>query len=137
MLVAGLDYWFKKSAANGTLIDCENKGEFDVFEPRISRILDVGKFRRPPDYRAVRQGERSPPPNANLHVPAFRFPTWYRHTRTAKLKKFELNNAGLPPACAAAGNLCVLLRSARPGISRTFLGRSGLAAHALTHRGLN
>lgn len=98
MLVAGLDYWFKKSAANGTLIDCENKGEFDVFEPRISRILDVGKFRRPPDYRAVRQGERSPPPNANLHVPAFRFPTWYRHTRTAKLKKFELNNAGLPPA---------------------------------------
>ena len=106
MLVAGLDYWFKKSAPNGTLVDCENKGEFDVFEPRISRILDVGKFRRPPDYRAVRQGERSPPPNANLHVPAFRFPTWYRHTRTARLKKFELNNAGLPPAQGGRWNWC-------------------------------
>ena len=98
MLIAGLDYWFKKAAQDGSLVDCENKGEFDVFEPRISRMINVGKFRRPPDYRSVRQGDRNPPPNANLHVPAFRFPTWYRHTKTAKLKKFELHNVELPRA---------------------------------------
>ena len=96
MLIAGLDYWFKKSNDKGALVDCENKGEFDVFEPRISRILDVGKFRRPPDHRSVRQGDQNPPPNVNLHVPAFRFPTWYRHTKTAQLKKFELHNIELP-----------------------------------------
>jgi len=98
LIVAGLDYWFKKTAPDGRLVDCDNKGEFDVFEPRISRMIDVGKFRRPPDYRVVSRGVANPPPNANLHVPAFRFPTWYRHTKSAKLKKFELHNVEILPA---------------------------------------
>lgn len=97
LLVAGLDYWFKRTGPDGNLIDCDNKSEFDISEPRISRIIDVARFRRPPDHRIIKQGS-VPPPNANLHVPAFRFPTWYRHTKTAQLKKFELNNIDIPRA---------------------------------------
>lgn len=137
MLIAGLDYWFKKAAQDGSLVDCENKGEFDVFEPRISRMINVGKFRRPPDHRSVRQGDRNPPPNVNLHVPAFRFPTWYRHTKTAKLKKFELHNVELPAHKVGAGSQFVLLQSARQDTSRIFLGKSGPAVLALIPRGLS
>jgi hypothetical protein len=97
LLVAGLDYWYKRTGPDGNLIDCDNKSEFDISEPRISRIIDVARFRKPPDYRIIRQGN-VPPPNANLHVPAFRFPTWYRHTKTAQLRKFELNHIDIPRA---------------------------------------
>lgn len=97
LLVAGLDYWFKRTGPDDNLIDCDNKSEFDISEPRISRIIDVARFRRPPDHRIIKQGS-VPPPNANLHVPAFRFPTWYRHTKTAQLRKFELNNIDIQRA---------------------------------------
>lgn len=97
LLVAGLDYWFKRTGPEDALIDCENKAEFDISEPRISRIIGVARFRRPPDHRIIIKGN-NPPPNAQLHIPAFRFPTWYRHTKTAQLRKFELNSIDIQRA---------------------------------------
>ena len=53
------------------------------------------------------------------------------------LRNLNLITLGYRPLKVVAGNRFVLLPSAHLGTSKTFLGRSGLAAHALTHRGLN
>ena len=118
-VVAGLDYWFMswdQGLSRMTL--CSNREEFERFEKRLSTFLHVDRFCIPPDYRHVAQGE-SPPPNANLHVPALRFPTWYRHTKTGKMRRFNLHTThiGKPPdggrwqpvrfiAVCSAGHLC-------------------------------
>jgi len=59
-----------------------------------------------------------PPPNAELMVPALRFPRWYRHTKTGKLKRFNLDTIRIPfenggrwqpvrfISVCAAGHLC-------------------------------
>ena len=61
-----------------------------IFEPRLSALLKVNRFHKPPDYRHVRKGADAPP-NASLRIPALRFPRWYRHTRTGDMKRFNLN----------------------------------------------
>lgn len=94
-VVCGLDYWYMYSDLARGMVPCSDIKEFEIFEPRLSELLHVDRFRSPPDYRPVRKG-MSPPPNAALHVPALRFPTWYRHTGTGELRKFSLDSAKLP-----------------------------------------
>lgn len=98
-IVAGLDHWFMLwDAAQGRMVTCTNAQEFERFEPRLSALLRVARFCAPPDYRAFRRTNPAdqPPPNANLFVPALRFPRWYRQTRTGELRRFNLDAAQLP-----------------------------------------
>ncbi len=121
-VVAGLDHWFKKwDLALGSMVSCTQREEFDLSEPRLSALLRVGRFCTPPDYRAFRAitPADQPPPNANLFVPALRFPRWYRHTKTGEMRRFNLDAAQLPTpsgggrwqpvrfiSVCAAGHLC-------------------------------
>lgn len=98
-VVAGLDHWFKQwDAGLGRMVTCTNSQEFERFEPRLSALLRVARFCAPPDYRAFRRTNPAdqPPPNANLFVPALRFPRWYRQTRTGEMRRFNLDAAQLP-----------------------------------------
>ncbi|MCF8146406.1 MAG: DUF1998 domain-containing protein [Deltaproteobacteria bacterium] len=118
-VVAGIDHWFMRwDETTGVMIQCSNRAEFERFEPRLSAILRVDRFCSPPDYRHVSRGE-IPPPNANLHIPAVRFPRWYRHTRTGEMRRFNLESVRLPKptgggrwqpvrfiAVCSAGHLC-------------------------------
>lgn len=121
-VVAGLDHWFKQwDQTPGRMILCTNSAEFERFEPRLSALLQVSRFCTPPDFRAFRRTTpaEEPPPNANLHVPALRFPRWYRHTKTGQMRRFNLDAAQLPNpvgggrwqpvrfiSVCAAGHLC-------------------------------
>lgn len=96
-VVCGLDYWYMRYDPARGMIACTEVAEFEIFEPRLSELLNVDRFRSPPDYRPVRRGE-TPPPNAALAVPAQRFPTWYRHTGTGEMRRFSLESVKLPPA---------------------------------------
>src|SRR5258708_3013629 len=63
--LCGLDFWFKRLDRNRGMEPCEDRMEFERFEPRISELLRVDRFCLPPDYREVRRGQ-TPPPNATL-----------------------------------------------------------------------
>lgn len=98
-VVAGLDHWFKQwDATLGRMVPCTNAQEFERFEPRLSTLLRVARFCAPPDYRAFRRTNPAdqPPPNANLFVPALRFPCWYRQTKTGAMRRFNLDATQLP-----------------------------------------
>lgn len=88
-LVCGLDFWHHVFDPVKGMVQCDKPEEFERLEPRLAQILRVSRFRLPPDYRQLVRG-RSPAPNANLFIPGLRFPTWYRHTRTGQLKRFNL-----------------------------------------------
>jgi hypothetical protein len=121
LVVAGLDYWFMRwDQALGRMLPCADRLEFERFEPRLSALLSVDRFCLPPDYRSVRRGDTAPP-NALLNVPALRFPRWYRHTKTGRLRRFNLNTARIdrPPdggrwqpvrfiSVCCAGQLCLV-----------------------------
>lgn len=90
-LVAGLDHWFMETdRVTGRLVRCSDPAEFEIFEPRLSALLGVDRFCRPPDYRRLSRGQESPP-NAMLTIPALRFPRWYRNTQTGQMKRFSLD----------------------------------------------
>lgn len=118
-VIAGLDHWFMRWDQNlGRMVPCSDRSEFERFEPRLSALLHVDRFCSPPDYRFVAYGQTAPP-NANLYVPALRFPRWYRHTRTGEMRRFNLDSVRIenPPgggrwqpvrfiAVCPAGHLC-------------------------------
>lgn len=89
-VVCGLDHWHHRSDPTRGMVPCERPEDFERFEPRLSEVLGVSRFRLPPDHRQVVRGQ-TPAPNAGLFIPAHRFPTWYRHTKTGGLKRFNLN----------------------------------------------
>lgn len=90
-LIAGLDHWYKRwDAITGQALDCSDPGEFEIFEQRLSELLGVNRFRRPPDYRQAMAGQEAPP-NAGLTVPALRFPRWYRNTQSGVMRLFNLD----------------------------------------------
>lgn len=92
-VLCGLDHWFKRTDQILGLVPCDDRTEFERFEPRLAALLHVDRFCSPPDFRAVRWGEIERPPNALLNVPAQRFPRWYRHTKTGQLRRFNLHTA--------------------------------------------
>jgi hypothetical protein len=95
-LVAGLDFWFMRwDPGLGKMLPCSDRSEFERIEPRLSSLLRVDRFCLPPDYRTISSGS-TPPPNADLHVPALRFPTWYRHTKSGLIRKFNLHTGEIP-----------------------------------------
>ena len=117
-VICGLDHWFKRWDQTRGLLPCQDRSEFERFEPRLASLLDVGRFCAPPDFRIARSGQTSPP-NAQLYVPALRFPRWYRNTRSGEMRRFNLNTQRLDPApgggrwkpvrfisVCAAGHLC-------------------------------
>ena len=118
-VVAGLDHWHKQwDDSLGKMIQCSNPTEFEIFEPRLSSLLRVDRFCSPPDFRYVSKNDK-PPPNANLFVPALRFPRWYRHTKTGEMRRFNLHTVRIAPpkdggrwqpvrfiAVCNAGHLC-------------------------------
>lgn len=96
-IVCGLDHWFKRWDQTRGLVRCQDPEEFERFEPRLAALLNVGRFCAPPDFRIVRFGQVAPP-NAQLHVPALRFPRWYRNTRSGEMRRFNLSTQRLDPA---------------------------------------
>jgi hypothetical protein len=89
-IVCGLDYWYHSSDPVKGMVMCEKPEEFERFEPRLAQILRVSRFLLPPDHRQLFRG-RKPAPNAGLFIPGQRFPTWYRHSRSGELRKFNLS----------------------------------------------
>lgn len=117
-VICGLDHWFKRWDQTRGLMPCQDRSEFERFEPRLASLLNVGRFCAPPDFRVARSGQPAPP-NAQLYVPALRFPRWYRNTRTGEMRRFNLSTQRLDPppgggkwkpvrfiAVCAAGHLC-------------------------------
>lgn len=97
LLVCGLDQWYTRQSLTQGTVPCDDPDEFECFEPRLCELLGVGRLRRPPDHRTLARSA-SPPPNADLHIPAVRFPTWYRHSKTGRLNRFNLGTQRLDPA---------------------------------------
>lgn len=96
LMVAGLDQWFKRRN-DGELeaLTQAELTEFIISEPRLSRELGGASFRRPPDYRPLTRNHEAVP-NADLKVPAVRFPTWYRRQSgkdAGRLKKATYHQA--------------------------------------------
>lgn len=117
-VICGLDHWYQKYDPALGMVNCESPAEFERPEPRLSSLLHIDRFRMPPDFREVHRGA-TPPPNANLHIPAQRFPCWYRHTRTGEMRRFNLHtqSTGIPQgggrwqpvrfiAVCSGGHLC-------------------------------
>ena len=96
-VVCGLDHWFKRWDQAQGLRPCQDRGEFERFEPRLAVLLRVDRFCAPPDFRTTRFGQ-TPPPNAQLYTPALRFPRWYRNTRTGEMRRFNLSTQRIDPA---------------------------------------
>ena len=117
-VVCGLDHWHSRWDPTEGSVPCEKPDEYARFEPRLAQLLRVDLFKIPPDYRPPRKGE-TPPPNSGLHIPAHRFPRWYRDSKTGRLRRFNLDSRRLDapegggrwlpvrfiPVCAA-GHLC-------------------------------
>jgi hypothetical protein len=91
-VIAGLDHWFP--AGRGGPGEGFNVEEFEIFEPRLSALLGVKSFRRPPNFRAVRRGGTRPD-NSALKVPVLRFPCWYRNSKSGVLRRFNLQTVRL------------------------------------------
>ena len=117
-VVCGLDHWFKHWDQVHGLRPCQDRGEFERFEPRLAVLLRVNRFCAPPDFRTTRSGQTRPP-NAHLYTPALRFPRWYRNTRTGEMRRFNLSTQRIAPvpgggrwmpvrfiAVCPAGHLC-------------------------------
>ena len=89
-VICGLDHWYKRWDQAQGLRPCQDRGEFERFEPRLAVLLKVDRFCAPPDFRTTRFSQ-TPPPNAHLYTPALRFPRWYRNTRTGEMRRFNLS----------------------------------------------
>ena len=89
-VICGLDHWYKRWDQAQGLRPCQDRGEFERFEPRLAVLLKVDRFSAPPDFRTSRFGQ-TPPRNALLYTPALRFPRWYRNTRSGEMRRFNLS----------------------------------------------
>jgi hypothetical protein len=96
-VVCGLDHWFKRWDPVLGFQPCQDRAEFERFEPRLAALLRVDRFCAPPDFRASRRGQ-TPPPNAQLYTPALRFPRWYRNTKTGEMRRFNLSTQKIDSA---------------------------------------
>jgi hypothetical protein len=82
MLIAGVDKWFS---------DDTNQGDYKIDEWRLSRRLNVGHFRLPPDYRQPVSGTSS----AYMSIPTVRFPQWHHCASCKRLTKESLSARGV------------------------------------------
>ncbi len=96
-VVCGLDYWFHRDESPGGMTQTEKLTEFDRFDPRLLALLKVDRLLSPAPFRRVFRGQTAPQ-NHLLYTPAHRFPTWYRNSKTGKLRRFRLSQRRLEPA---------------------------------------
>jgi hypothetical protein len=73
LIVSGLDYWYRRPDGGHDGIEV---AEYVLEEWRLQGMLNVGRFRLPPDYREPEWGGAEPP-NLEITIPAFRFPAWH------------------------------------------------------------
>ncbi len=99
LISGGLDHWFKRENRSGG-VDPE---EYKVREWRLERLLDVGHFRLPTDYRRSQKGQDIP--NAWLTLPFLRFPKWHFCPSCNRLNERPLTERGRIwcPACDQEG----------------------------------
>jgi len=83
LIIGGLDQWYKSDYQTGDV----RVDEFSIFEPRLSVLLGVDRFRKPADFRLDRTNQ-----NARIITPVLRFPTWYREVHTGRLKRVNLES---------------------------------------------
>lgn len=96
LLTAGLDHWYKRE--DGTTDVREE--EYIIEEWRLQRLLRVGHFRLPPDYREPWRYDSSTP-NIGLTIPFLRFPRWHFCPWCDRLDERPLSERGRPkcPEC--------------------------------------
>lgn len=96
LLTAGLDHWYKRE--DGTTDVREE--EYIIEEWRLQRLLRVGHFRLPPDYREPWHYDSSTP-NIGLTIPFLRFPRWHFCPWCDRLDERPLSERGRPkcPEC--------------------------------------
>lgn len=73
VIACGLDHWYKREGLDDQA-EIEDE-EFRFHEWRLERVLGVGHFRLPPDYRLPYVGQTNK--NCRLTVPYLRFPEWH------------------------------------------------------------
>lgn len=86
IVICGLDFWFTKE--NGERIETSNDAlkRSIITEPRLTELLNVKFFRRPPEYFYDKEN----PEISNLLVQGHRFPRWYVNNVNGKLQRFNL-----------------------------------------------
>lgn len=96
LLTAGLDHWYKREDGTADV----REEEYIIEEWRLQRLLHVGHFRLPPDYREPWRYDSSTP-NIGLTVPFFRFPRWHFCPWCDRLDERPLSERGRPkcPEC--------------------------------------
>jgi hypothetical protein len=68
-VVCGLDLWFKRWNVVRGMVPCEDRAEFERFEPRLAALLRVDRFCAPPDFRRLGFTPNATA-NALLYTPA-------------------------------------------------------------------
>lgn len=90
IMTAGLDHWFEAEPGSAARI---NTDEYEIQEWRLERMLRVGHFRLPPDFRRPFMWN-APVPNTALTVPALRFPQWHFCSACRALLQIGLTERG-------------------------------------------
>ena len=88
LISGGLDHWFEREDGSGS-VDIE---EYKVREWRLEKLLEVGHFRLPADFRRGYQGQDIP--NARLTQPFLRFPRWHFCPSCNRLDERPLTERG-------------------------------------------
>jgi hypothetical protein len=89
IMTAGLDHWYKRDDGQAAGVDPD---EFVVHEWRLERLLRVGHFRLPPDFRTPLRGANIP--NTLVTVPFLRFPRWHFCAKCRRLERIGLEERG-------------------------------------------
>lgn len=89
IITAGLDHWYKRDDARHSQV---NVDEFVIHEWRLERLLRVGHFRLPPDFRTPIAGAATG--NYYVTVPFLRFPQWHFCPKCRRLDIIGLEQRG-------------------------------------------
>lgn len=93
-IVCGLDFWHKQRDERGNWREDEAAiRKHLIDEPRLSALLQVPRFRQPPEYCSDNQH----PGLSRLEIQTHRFPTWYVDSLSGKMRRFNLDTKRLAP----------------------------------------
>lgn len=87
-IVGGLDFWFRSGIVGGG--EYSDASQYELHEERLSELLGVPKFRRPPTFVKVAKGS-SRGSHVRRDLPMMRFPSWYRNAVNGKLKRYSIH----------------------------------------------
>ncbi|MFF7710744.1 DrmB family protein [Pseudomonas sp. NPDC007930] len=93
-IVCGLDFWHKQRDERGNWREDETAMRKHLIdEPRLSALLQVPRFRQPPEYCVDDQN----PGLSRLEIQTHRFPTWYVDSLSGRMRRFNLETKKLAP----------------------------------------